>query len=389
MLSRKTILAASFIVCIIGIFSLRRGSSPAVKPEPVSAQTITDLAGRQVTLQKPIERIVLMRSLCIYELAAVLGDELDGKLVGWDSSLKTGDQDAYRKMVERFPRLKEATVLGDVLRDTVSAEAVLALDPDLVIMNTYMLERQSKGLERLERAGIPLLYLDASNPFRDPQRSLLLLGQVFGKEKRSQAAVDWIDRELDKVFSRLERIDKPAPSIYLEAGTQGAGRYGNTFGSDNRGRTVNWSSVMAQLRCRNIAADAVSGMYGMGVIRPEFLLSADPQLIVITGAHWTAFPDSLRLGYYADATEAKNRLREFTTRPGWTDVQAVKNRRVYGIHTRFGSHVTSFAAAQQMAKWLYPAEFKDLDPEKSLREFHERFMPIDYSGTWMVRIEDD
>jgi len=110
-----------------------------------------------------------MRSLGIYELAAVLGDEVEEKLAGWDSSLKTGDLDTYEKYVARYPRLEETTILGDILRDTVSAEAVLALKPDLVIMNTYMLNRGSRTVERLEQAGVPMLFLNSEDPFRDPQ----------------------------------------------------------------------------------------------------------------------------------------------------------------------------------------------------------------------------
>ena len=36
--------------------------------------TVTDLAGREVTLNYPVERIVLIRSRDIYGISAVLGD---------------------------------------------------------------------------------------------------------------------------------------------------------------------------------------------------------------------------------------------------------------------------------------------------------------------------
>ncbi|EAQ81589.1 ABC transporter substrate-binding protein [Blastopirellula marina] len=385
-------LNAFFLLAIIGATILAGcsdGPRPRQTPPADDTLTVVDLAGRTLTLKRPIKRIVLMRSLCIYELATVLGDEVEEKLVGWDSSLKTGDQDAYEKFVQRYPGLKELNVLGDVLRDTVSAEAVLALNPDLVIMSTYMRDRNSKGLERLEDAGVPLLYLDFTDPFRDPQRSILLLGEVLGKQQRAEAAAAWIDRQFAEVTGRLEKIDSPAPRIYLEAGTLGASQYGNTFGSDDHGKLANWGSVMDQLRCRNVAAGSVSGMYGMGVISPELLLTEDPQVIVITGAHWTAFPDSLRLGYFADPEQTERQLSEYANRPGWSNLQAVKSGRVHAIHTRFGGHITCFAAAQQLAKWLYPNELETLDPEARLREYHERFMPIEYSGAWMTSLKDE
>ncbi|WP_203328969.1 ABC transporter substrate-binding protein [Candidatus Laterigemmans baculatus] len=382
--------AAILWVCLLGI-GLWQATAPSVDSETVgeSYLEVTDLAGRKVVLRQPVERVVLLRSLGIYELAAVLGDDIDDRLVGWDSSLESGDHDTYQAFVERFPRLQEIPVLGDSLRDTVSAEAVLALKPDLVILNTYMRDRHHEGVARLEQAGVPLLYLDLSDPFEGPQESVLLLGKVLGKEERAQAIAGWIDQHLDEVFKRLETIQSPAPSIYLEAGTQGAGEYGNTFGTDGHGNAVNWGSVLSQLRCRNVAAESVTGAYGMGRIRPEYLLAVNPEVVVITGAHWSAYQDSLRLGYFADAAESRGQLQKYLSRPGWSELEAVKHDRVHGIHTRFGSHVMSFAAASQIAKWLYPAEFQDFDPEADWREFHERFMPLQYGGTWMVSLRDE
>ena len=347
--------------------------------------TVTDLAGRQVTLRQPIERIVLLRSFFIYDLLPILGDDVENKLVGWDSSSPKGDRDAYLTLLDRFPRLSEVTVLGDSLRDAVSPEAVLALKPDLVIIHTFMQRRQLKTVEQLERAGLPLLFLSSDDPFRDPQRSLLLLGEVLGKEEEAREATQFIDGELDEVLGRLAEMEGPEPSIYLEA----AGcpeEYGSTYGFDVRRRGGSWGDIMAGVRCRNIAANALGTM---GRINPEYLLKADPDVIVLAGANWTDIPGSLHLGYYADAAEARDCLRTFTARPGWEELEAVKNNRLHGIHMRFSGHVTAFVAAQQLAKWLYPEEFKDINPEQSLREFHERFMPIDFGGTWMIGLEEN
>ena len=345
--------------------------------------TVTDLAGRQVTLRQPIERIVLLRSFFIYDLLPILGDDVENKLVGWDCSSQNGDRDAYLKLVKRYPRLSEVAVLGDSLRDAVSPEAVLALKPDLVIIHTFMQRRQMKTVEQLDRAGLPLLFLATNDPFRDPQQNLLLLGKVLGKEEEACEATRFIDGELDEVFGRLAEIQGPEPSIYLE--TAGSPeKYGSTYGSDAKRGSGSWGDIMAGVRCRNIAANALGSM---SKINPEYLLKADPDVIALAGANWTDIPGSLHLGYFADAAEARHCLRAFTARPGWGELKAVKNNRLHGIHMRFSGHVTTFAAAQQLAKWLYPEEFRDINPEQSLQEFHERFMPIEFSGTWMIDLE--
>ncbi|SFH74854.1 ABC transporter substrate-binding protein [Planctomicrobium piriforme] len=394
---RKTALICLPLAALVVLISLSLVSSwpgnrtstqkeiPPQEPTPSAFRQLTDLAGRSVTLPENINRFVLMRGLALYDLAALLGDQLDEKLVGWDSSLQSSDRDAYDKFVARFPGLKQIPLLGDSLRDGVSAEAVLALQPDVVIAGTYMVG-QTKCLEQLEQAGVPVLYLNSDDPFRDPQKSLLLLGKVFQQEPRAREIVDWVDREFAVVQERMSGLDGPIPSIYVEAGTSGAGRYGNTFGSNLQGQRVNWGSILSQLRCQNVAKD-VSGAYGMGVIQPEFLLTSNPSVIVITGACWTAHPESLRLGYDARPEPALETLRQYENRPGWSELDAIQNGRLYGLNTRLGSHVTAFAAVQQLTKWLYPREFSDLNPQQRLQEFHERFMPIEYSGTWMVELK--
>jgi iron complex transport system substrate-binding protein len=51
-------------------------------------------------------------------------------------------------------------------------------------------------------------------------------------------------------------------------------------------------------------------------------------------------------------------------------------------------HASNFAAVQQLAKWLYPQEFRDLDPRARLEEFHRRFMPVAHNGTWMIALDE-
>ena len=43
-------------------------------------------------------------------------------------------------------------------------------------------------------------------------------------------------------------------------------------------------------------------------------------------------------------------------------------------------------AMQFIAKQLYPAAFADVDPEASLRAFHEKYLPVPFGGTWMATL---
>jgi iron complex transport system substrate-binding protein len=39
-----------------------------------------------------------------------------------------------------------------------------------------------------------------------------------------------------------------------------------------------------------------------------------------------------------------------------------------------------------MAKCLYPEEFEDLDPAENYKEFHEKFLPVEYRGLWTITL---
>lgn len=359
-----------------------RGRSGAAKP---SYTGYTDLVGRTVPVARPVARIILPRSKDIYLLAALLGPALPEKLIAWGPDLAKDDAEVYRRLVARFPRLGEIAVTGSVYGDGISAEQLLALRPDLIILDKFMLDRGYRYPARLEAAGLPVVYLDGSNdPFTGPQRGVRLLGEILGCPERAAAIAGFVDAQLATVLSRLAAAPPPPPpTVYLEQGYLGPDRYGDSYGTLEPAATpTSWGAILRALKVKNIADGAVARQ---APLNPEYLLRADPDVIVITGQNWSN-PGSLRLGCNVDRAAAVGLLRAFLTRPGWSDLAAVKNRRVCGVFHNTCS-ITAFAAIQALAKDCYPELFADLDPERALREFHGRFMPVGGDGTWFCRID--
>ncbi|TIP69101.1 MAG: ABC transporter substrate-binding protein, partial [Mesorhizobium sp.] len=48
-----------------------------------------------------------------------------------------------------------------------------------------------------------------------------------------------------------------------------------------------------------------------------------------------------------------------------------------------------FVAIQQMAKWLHPDLFADLDAEATFKELHEKFLPVGYTPGHWVSLSDE
>jgi iron complex transport system substrate-binding protein len=65
---------------------------------------------------------------------------------------------------------------------------------------------------------------------------------------------------------------------------------------------------------QNIADSVVNA--STGYINPEYLLSRNPDKIVIGRAHWIQYPNSLHLGYAAEPGEALNLFEGYTGREG-------------------------------------------------------------------------
>jgi iron complex transport system substrate-binding protein len=381
-MDKRISLVLVLVAAAAGLFYLYSASkTPESIPETSSRnKQISDLSGETKTFKTPCERVILPRSRDIYELSAILGSQTADKIKAWGPDLKEYDQDAYNKFIERFPSLKDKPLIGNIFDNALDIESVVSYNPDLVVMDNYL--AKFAATDKLKQAGLPLVFFDQSNKLlENPQKGIKIYGQLFDQENRAEEISDYIDSQINIVVARLAKIDKKLPTVYMERGDAGAKIYGSTWGKDD----TSWAAMVKYAGGKNIA-EKLSGE--MMVVDPEFLLKENPDVIIITGANWEAVPDSMRLGYYTNAETAKKSLEPFTQRPGWNQLKAVKSGKVYAIHHGLIVHDFGFAALQQMAKWFYPEEFADVDPVANLKEFHKRFMPIEYSGTWFAGISE-
>jgi iron complex transport system substrate-binding protein len=337
--------------------------------------TLIDLADRTVTINKPVERVVLAFARYIHEFSAVEGDPL--KIVGFGSDLKMYYRATYDKYKEKFPEIEDIPDIGYPSKGTFSAEKVISLESDVVIMVPFQYEVAKDDINKLEQAGIPTIVIDYhTETLETHTKSTLMLGYVLDKEERAQDIVDFYKEQVNEVYDRLDEIDKTKPKVYLEGCPKGPSEYGNTYGN------LMWGALIERCGGINIAKGIIEKW---GPINPEYLLDANPDVIILTGNDQTP----LGLGYYhTNAEESKELLKAFLDRPGWDTRNAVKNRRVYSIFHGLSRSLLDFAAIQYMAKCFYPEDFKDLNPEEALKEFYERFLPVDYSGVWMMSLEE-
>lgn len=378
----KKIITAIICIAVVGIaFGAYFPATPVSQMDQQQSEiTVTDLAGRNVTIKTPVERVVVTFNFEEY-LAVEGGEEPFKKIVGWSRGYWDGRRQwIWGKYEKSYPEIENIPDVGYIGKGTFSAEKVISLKPDVVIMTILDYEKAINDVNNLEQAGIPTICIDYHvQTIEAHTKSTLMLGYVLDKEERAQDLVEFYTEQVNEVYTRLKDIDKIKPEVYIECGWKGTSEYGGTYGGD-----FMWGALIENCGGINIANGVIETT---APISPEYLLDANPDIIIITGSYWPATSDSMRLGYYANPKESREFLYGFTDRPGWDTLDAVNNNRVYSIHHGLSRHIHDFVAVQYFAKCFYPDEFKDLDPDENLKEFHERFLPVEYSGVWMLSIE--
>lgn len=254
---------------------------------------------------------------------------------------------------------------------------MIELNPDVMIVTEPNYKGNKSVVEKIEAAGVPVVcinYYDTETIEGTADRftrSTMILGKLLGKPERARELLDWYENQKEKVLSKLteKKMEECNLKVYLETCCTKWNTYGN----------VRNGLVIEQLGGTNIAAGRVQKM---GTLSPEYVLDSKPDVIIGTARG----QDEVPLGYYSEnRKKIKKKIREFMDRPGFDTLPAIKNGRVYYYHHMLcHGHIWDVLNYQVIGKALYPELFEDLDPEKGLKSFHEKFLPVDYSGTWFV-----
>ncbi|TMB96904.1 MAG: hypothetical protein E6J38_02655 [Chloroflexi bacterium] len=277
-------------------------SSPAAFPA-----TVSDFQDRSITIPKRPERIVSIGP-SITEFLFALG--AGSRLVGTDDF---SDEPAAAKSIEKVGGIK------------VNFEKVVALKPDLVLIVKF-----SDGtIEKLASAGLLVLVVDPQS-VGEVARTAILVGRATGGDGSALAAT--IDQKVQQVKVKVAAATTK-PRVYHEVDASDPAKI----------FTVGPGSYIHDLieiaGGTNIAAKAV-GAYPQ--LSAEEILRADPEVIVLAAAPYSAKPEQV------------------AARTGWSAISAVKNGRIVTIEpnliNRPGPRVGE--AAEAYARLVHPELYR-------------------------------
>ena len=347
--------------------------------------TFTDIEGREITIEKQPETFVVGNYILNFMLIGgkesldkVVGMPLDG----WQET-RYGE---YESMTKSFPEILDKTSIGGYHDDVLNAELILQLKPDVLLINRSQYTENETSVPVFEKAGIKVVVLDYHKmKLENHVKSTEILGVLLGKEDVAEEMITDYTNAIDMVNSKIKDSGEEGRKTYVELGNKGIGEYGNSYTG------CLWGSIIDNVGGINIADSVLDASEGYGALDKEYVLSQNPDVILIGGSIWTGTntdSDQMRMGLTVDSAMSQERLQGFMTRDGWSGLNAVKNGEVYGVDHGSLRFMGDYVYTLAIAKAIYPDVFEDVDPQKEMENFYAKYLPeFDSTGTYFIKLE--
>lgn len=274
--------------------------------------TITDDAGRKVTIEKEPKTIVSLQTSPT-EIAFALG--LGDKIVG------VSDYDNYPKEVEKIQK---------VGAQDINTELVLSLMPDMAFVTDYHHKSHPEILKQMEDAGITVVVVGGAESFKDVYADIEMIGKATGAETKAKEIVTDMKQRLDNIKEKAAEGVKDKKRVWVEVSPAP-----DIF---TTGTKTFMHEMLESLQAVNVAENHE----GWVKLTEEEIVKLNPDVIITT------------YGYFVD-----NPSEQVYARAGWAEVPAIKNKQVFDVDndtvTRPGPRLIE--GVETLAKFIYPEVF--------------------------------
>ena len=319
---------------------------------PAAARTVTDSAGREVEVPDRVDTVFASgppASILVY----VLRPEV---LSGWPRALRPEEAPYIAAPYRDLPETGRLTGRGG----DANLERVLEIKPDLIIDFGSVRGTYADLADRVQRqTGIPYILVDGR--FEATAEALRLVGEVLGVPERGEA----LARDVEETFARLDAIlaatpEEERPRVYMARGPDGLET--GLKGSIN-------TEIIERAGGRNVA-DPGDGRRGLVRASNEQVMLANPEVIV------TWDPNFYAHVFY---------------NPLWTEIDAVRNGRVYlSPAAPFGwidrpPSLNRLMGLRWLAGLFYPEQW-DGNLREEARAFYRLYYQVDLGEADLDRL---
>ena len=283
----------SLIVAVVALGA----AGPAAAHRSATFPVTIHAANGTVTITKQPTRVVSLSPSATEDLFAL----------GAGKQVIAVDEDSD------YPKQAPRTKLSGF---TPNAEAIAGYNPDLVVVSN-----DGGIVAQLQKLGVTVLLEPAPDTIAQAYDEIRQLGAATGQGAGAATVVRGMERKLTRLIRSVPKARRHlrvfhelSPDYYSATSATFIGRVYKLFGFTN------------------IADAADSTHTGYPQLSGEYVISADPQLVVLA--------DSVCCGTSAASIAA---------RPGWSELAAVKRHRVVAVNdsiaSRWGPRLVDFVAA--------------------------------------------
>jgi iron complex transport system substrate-binding protein len=327
-------------------------------------KTFTDTQGREITLDKPVERIITRAP---DEARIVIALGYGDKLIAGEQATKSclcpmtfgvyseGCLDCYNTIIDgRMPDLPEISTRYDIYY-----EQIAALEPDIIFCGNL---KDAEAFE--DKIGCPVVVLGGQGwNFTDEGyfASILVAGQALDCEEEADDLVEFIKSKIDLIKSVTDELETDEkPKVYFAS--RGAT---NSFYDPKEGRDFTRTEPkydpLTVAGGNNVASEVEGSSVNVAL---EQIIAWNPDFIFLASSD-------------AGNTTALDFIK---SSPELSSINAIKNGDVYYCfypHCRGTPPDRNLLNMMYMAKLLHPEKFEDLDLEMEGNEIFKAFLGVD------------
>ncbi|NPE27843.1 ABC transporter substrate-binding protein [Methanococcoides sp. SA1] len=362
------VLVLSLVLIIHGSpFGALQSTEITEIPETSSADTntqiiITDALGREVTLDKPAERIAYTH-YAVAEFLLAVG--------AWDQVVA---RDGHISDENFYLGLNEIPVICPDMSLDINYEQIIETQPDVFIMPYFgwRSDNIDEIIDTLEPE-IPVVFVEPINP-ESFLETVQIMGLISGNEDQAKKYIEFYNSIYDPIVaesSKLSPEERTNMFYYIDSGDSNKIM---TYGKE----MVGGNEMFDAAGGRSITSDLP---FSYSEVDREWLLEQNIDSIIIL-CQSRFYPGVF--GYTVDnpelAREKGSEIRnEFMDMDVFSNTDAVINDEVYLLHDDLLCTPRYIISIAYMAKWFYPELYPDLDPEALHQEYIDRFVGANYN----------
>ena len=319
-------------------------------------ENIKDSAGQQIVVDKEdgntgIRSCIVFNS-SVYEMIKIMGGQ--NTVIGVADSLATSSD---------FPELAGKKTFGKW--NEPNAEAIIEAKPDVVFAYA---DYGQEAMQKVRAAGITVVSLNFYVP-SEIDDEIITLGKIFGNEA---LAKEW-NKDVDEIQSIVSARTK-----YLSRATC----YWETYSdyssvADGSGG----AEILTLAGVQNLYDKASAASYPK--VSDEWVIQKNPDVVVKICSSTTTSASYCMGTTVHDYSLASAVYSKIAGRTGWSEINAVKDRKILLLHSKVGTTAFGCAVAPlYVAKVAYPDKFADIDADSYARAFYKKYWGTALTGTW-------